>query len=353
MNLKKRILVAPLNWGLGHATRCMPIINALIAQGFEVILASDGSALELLKKEFPTIETVVLPSYNITYPKNKKSLKTKLLKDSFKILQTIKAEKKATKTIVKNYNISGIISDNRFGVRSNKTPSVYITHQINVLSGNLTWLSSKMHQNIIKKYDECWIPDNKEQPNLSGKLGHTNIANITIKYIGLISRFNKQKSSIKYDLMVLLSGPEPQRAVLEKKLLKDLNNYKGKVIFIKGIVEFKQEKNQRKNITIYNFMKSKQLEKAINESQIVLSRSGYTTIMDLAKLNKKAFFIPTPGQFEQGYLAKRLQNLSLVPYCKQEDFNIEKLKQIENFKGFKAFENKTNYKDLFSLFEGK
>jgi len=353
MKSKKRILVAPLNWGLGHATRCIPIINALINHNFEVIIASDGNALELLKQEFSTLKCLEMPSYNIRYSKNKSLLKLKLIKDSPKLLKTIKAEHKYTKTIFEDYKIDGIISDNRFGVYCKNIPSVFITHQINVLSGTTTWLTSKLHQRIIKKFDECWIPDYQGEPNLSGQLGHSDTFNAQLKYIGSLSRFKKQTLPLQYDLLVLLSGPEPQRTHLEEKLLSELKTYKGKIIFIKGIVESTQKKTQIENMIIYNYMTSEQLEKTINESKLVLSRSGYTTIMDLTKLGKKAFFIPTPGQFEQEYLAEKLEIDGLVPFCKQGDFTIKQLEKVINYKGFKDFENYVNYKKLFSLFERK
>jgi len=210
MNSKKRILVAPLHWGLGHATRCIPIINALIEHGFEPIIASDGAALDLLKKEFPKLIYLELPSYNIEYSKKGQSLKLKLFKSIPKILKAIKVEKRVTQTIIKKYKIDGIISDNRFGVFSSKVPSVYITHQLNVLSGNTTWISTKLHQHIIKKYDECWIPDVEGKSNLSGRLGHLKHAPFPLKYLGVISRFEKSKLPVIYDLLVLLSGPEVQ-----------------------------------------------------------------------------------------------------------------------------------------------
>lgn len=149
--MKKRILVAPLNWGLGHATRSIPIIKALIDEGFEPIIASDSVALTLLQKEFPNLSYVELPSYNVTYAKNGKHFKRKFLKDSPKLSKAIKAKKKAIDYVVKNNNISGIISDNRLGVRNKHVPSVFITHQLNVLSGNTSWLSTKVHQKIINK----------------------------------------------------------------------------------------------------------------------------------------------------------------------------------------------------------
>lgn len=348
--MKKRILVAPLNWGLGHATRCVPIINALLNGRFEPILASDGSALMLLRKEFPNLSSVELPSYNITYTKKGKHFKFKLLKDSPKLIKTIKAEKKVIKNIVENNNISGIISDNRLGVYNKKTPSVFITHQLNVLSGSTTWFSTKIHQKFIKNFNICWVPDIKDEPNLSGQLGHAKNFDIPTKYIGPISRFEKKNLKIVNDILVLLSGPEPQRTLLEKNLLLEFKNYNGKVVFVKGVIEKEQNIQVIGNMSIYNFMRSDLLEKTINESNLIISRSGYTTILDLAKLSKKAFFIPTPGQFEQEYLAKRLSDLNLVPSCKQDEFTIKKLENTTNFEGLKYFDFETDFKDLFNLF---
>ncbi len=348
--MKKQILVAPLNWGLGHAARCIPIINALITEGFMPIIASDGVALTLLQKEFPNLLSIELPSYNVTYAKNGKHLKIKLLKDSPKLLKAINAEKQAVKSILEHHDIAGIISDNRLGVRSKKVPSVFITHQLHVLSGSTTWLSTKIHQNIIKKFDACWVPDMEGAINLSGKLGHATSIEIPTKYIGPLSRFTKTDSEIKNDLMVLISGPEPQRTFLEETLLRELKDYTGKVIFVKGIMENEQTIQVNEHMSVYNFMTSSLLEKTINESDLIISRSGYTTVMDLAKLNKKAFFIPTPGQFEQEYLAKRLSEKNLVPSCKQDDFTLKKLDEIPAYNGLKSFDFEVDYKDLFSLF---
>jgi uncharacterized protein (TIGR00661 family) len=347
---KKRIIVAPLNWGLGHATRCIPIINALIKQNFEPIIASDGDALGLLKKEYPKLKAFELPSYNITYPKKATRFKLKLLKDSPHLLKTIKKEKKTIDALVEEEHISGIISDNRFGVRHKHIPSVFITHQLRVLSGSTTWLSSKLHQNIISKFDECWVPDHIGTKNLSGDLGHIKGYKHSVKYLGPLTRFKKLDRHTKYDLMVLLSGPEPQRSYLEQKLLGDLKHYKGNVLFIKGKIEAEQKKETRDNMLVYNFMTSTELEIAINESDLILSRSGYTTIMDLAKLDKKAFFIPTPGQFEQEYLAKKFTEEAVAPSAKQNKFNIKMLANVDDYTGFQSQDYLVNYKKLFGLF---
>lgn len=348
--MKKRILVAPLNWGLGHATRSIPIIKALITHNYTPVIASDGMALKLLQKEFPEISTIELPAYNVTYAKKAKHFKIKLFMDAPKLLKAIKAEREVTKKIVAHEGIDGIISDNRLGVYSKKVPSVFITHQLRVLTGNTTWFSTKVHQKVIKNFNVCWVPDVKDDPNLSGQLGHIDNFDMPLEYLGPLSRFNKKNTPILNDIMVLLSGPEPQRTRLESKLFKVLKPFKGHVVFVKGLIEQKQTVEVSRNMKIYNFMTSELLEKTINESALIISRSGYTTVMDLAKLNKKAFFIPTPGQFEQEYLAKRLTELQLVPSCNQDDFNLKKLDTINTYSGLKAFNFEVDYKRLFSLF---
>ena len=353
MPRQKRILVAPLNWGLGHATRCIPIIKALIEYDFEPVLASDGVALALLQKEFPKLEILKLPSYKIKYAERGKNFKLKMIWDSPKVLKAIAKEKKAIKRIVKNQNIDAIISDNRLGVYYKKVPCVFITHQLNVLSGNTTWFSSRIHQKIIKKFDACWVPDVGGKPNLTGKLGHLKKSKLNIEYLGPLSRFEKEVLPKKFDLLVLLSGPQPQRGMLAEKLLEELKEFSGNVLFVKGKIEERQMVTPllypKASVTVYNFMQSRELQEAINSSKMVLCRSGYTTVMDLAKLEKKAFFIPTPGQYEQEYLAKRLDKKQIVPFSKQEDFRIKDLERVSDYSGLTNFETTLDYAQLFSV----
>jgi UDP-N-acetylglucosamine transferase subunit ALG13 len=195
------------------------------------------------------------------------------------------------------------------------------------------------------------VPDVDTRPNLSGKLGRLKKNLHNIVYIGAISRFEKADLPIKYKLLVVLSGPEPQRTLLEEKLIVELESYVGDILFVKGKVEEQQRIEQVNHITFYNYMNSDQLQLAFNESNLVLCRSGYTTIMDLAKLEKKAFFIPTPGQYEQEYLAKKLKREGLVPYCNQDDFTVDKLFESHIYMGLKGFGKPQNWSKLFSLFE--
>lgn len=266
------------------------------------------------------------------------------------MVEAIREEKRIVKKWIQKYEIDGIISDNRLGVFSNKIPSVFITHQLNVMTGNTTWITSKLHQHIIKKYNACWIPDVNAKLNLTGKLGHLENNSLNLRYLGPLSRMHKMALPIQYDLMIILSGPEPQRGLLEAHLTEEIKRFQGKVVFVKGIIEAEQKKEQVGNVTYYNFMKTRQLEQTFNESKKILCRSGYTTIMDLVKLHKKAFFIPTPGQYEQIYLAEKLQNEGLVPYATQEAFRIENLSQIEQFKGLPEIETTVNWEELFKIF---
>ncbi|MEN1783854.1 MAG: glycosyltransferase [Bacteroidota bacterium] len=351
MEQGKRILIAPLNWGLGHATRCIPIIKALLVHGHTPILASDGVALTLLQKEFPNLEHLTLPSYKITYAEKGKNFKLKMIWDSPKVLKAMTQEKKAIKRIIKAHKIDALISDNRLGVYSKKVPCVFITHQLNVLSGNTTWFSSKMHQKIIKKFQACWVPDVAGKPNLTGKLGHLKKSKLNITYLGPLSRFERKTVPLVYDLMVLLSGPEPQRGMLAEKLLEELKQFSGNVLFVKGKIESEQKVTtlnyDNAVVTVYNFMQSEALAEALQAGSLVLCRSGYTTVMDLAKLEKKAFFIPTPGQYEQEYLAKRLDKKGIVPYATQEAFTLADLKRVSHYSGLTQFESTLDYSSLF------
>lgn len=348
--MRKKILVAPLNWGLGHATRCIPIINALKLNGFEPVIASDGAALELLKVEFPDLLHLELPPYNIRYSKSKRFFKWKLLTQVPKIITAIRQEKKTIAKWEKDYNLDGIISDNRFGVRSSKLPSVFMTHQLKVISGKTTWLTTLINSYFIKSFDEYWIPDDQSIHDLSGDLGHQNVPENNVKYLGTLSRLEKKDIPLKYDLFVILSGPEPQRTFLEEKLRTELKSYSGNVLFVKGKMEKEQKIEKIDNFHIYNFMTSIQVEKAYNESEKVLCRSGYTTIMDLAKLNKKVFFIPTPGQSEQEYLAKKFKLEGVAPYCKQDNFTVDKLSKIDLYRGFQNYNSIQDWDQIFSVF---
>lgn len=356
MSKNKTILVAPIHWGLGHASRSIPIINKLLDQNFQVIIASDGAALLLLQKEFPDLETIKLPSYNIRYPRKGWFFKWKMIASLPSFHKTMKAEKEAIERIIDEKQIDGIISDGRFGVYSSRVPSVYITHQLNVITGTTTLLSRRMHQKLIENFDICWVPDySPSTKNFSGRLSHSE-GNLPfpIRYIGTLSRFTKRKLPVDIDILVLLSGPEPQRTRLEKKLLNELKESDKNILIVQGIVSEEQQWKEIGSIKVVNYMGSEELEETLNRSDIIVSRSGYSTIMDLVALEKKAFFIPTPGQYEQEYLANRLKRHGVVPATTQDKFKLEHLDQCQLFDGLKPVTNETiDWENLFSLFYSK
>lgn len=351
--MRKKILVAPLNWGLGHATRCIPIINALIKYNYLPIIASDGAALKLLKHEFPNLQTIELPSYNITYSTSTKGFRWALLKNMPQIRAAVEKEHQITKSIVDNENILGIISDNRFGVYNQNIPSVYMTHQLQVLSGWSTWFSTKIHQSIIKKFDACWIPDYEQTPYLSGIMGHDKSFKNSITYLGPLSRFENSPLNMTFDVLIILSGPEPQRQLLEDKLRIVFQEYSGQVIMVRGVVEDFLTQETVNHMTIYNYLTSDALNELILKSRYILARSGYTSIMDLMHLKAKAFFIPTPGQWEQEYLAHELQRQKLAPYCNQDDFDLKEFSRILEFQAMQVSKSAIDFDHLFRLFQGE
>ena len=344
----KKIIIAPLNWGLGHATRCVPIIKELLKTNFLPIIASDGDALLFLRSEFPTLDFIVLPSYNISYGKN---LKWNLFKKIPKILKAVKQENRIISQYLNaNADVIGIISDNRFGVHSNKVPSVYITHQINVFSGFFTSLTSYFHQLVIKKYQECWIPD-EENSLVSGKLSLTS-KNLNQKYIGVLSRFKKQDIPKTIDILIILSGPEPNRSYLENKLLTSFNKSSKQICLIQGKIEETQKITYINTIKIVNFMLSDELEKTINSSDKIICRAGYSSILDLISLEKKAILIPTKNQTEQEYLAEYLEKNKYFSFIKEDEIDETILELNPLQKGKNILKNQLD-SSLFGLFQSK
>ena len=331
----KNVLIAPLNWGLGHASRCIPIIRQQISYGNRVVIASDGASLTLLRKEFPNLESEELPSYNITYPNKGDQLIWHLLKMSNKIMSAIKEENVLLAKLVDKYNLDLIISDNRFGMHHTDVFSVYITHQTNIQAGKLSVIANKVHEYFMSKFNEIWIPDYEGEDSLAGNLSKYGGSKIA-KYIGVQSRFTFDENVKERDkILVVLSGPEPQRTYLEEIILSELESVEKEIVLVQGKVENFQKKRNNKNSTIYNFLTSNDLEREMKESSLVIARSGYSTMMDLKVLKKKAFFIPTPGQGEQLYLAKYLKSKKICDYACQDDFSLKDvINSKESYKGF-------------------
>ncbi len=310
---KKTCIVAPLHWGLGHATRCIPIIKALMHRNCEVHIASDGASLKILKQNFPNLVAHQLPGYNIQYAP--KALMTKLVLQIPKIFQTIRAEQVHIQKLVQGIKPDFIISDNRYGIYSQGIVSILICHQWNIPFANplVALAANTAHRRLFKNFDLLWVPDHPSPHDLGGKM--TN--NITVKhrYIGHLSRFvTTNVTPNKNNILAILSGPEPQRTILENLLIKKLKNLdhynshivQGKIKGPEAQTTFLSDKLQ-----ITNYLNTKRLEQAIQKAQIIITRAGYSSVMDLTSLRKKAILIPTPGQIEQEYLAK---------YCSEKKY---------------------------------
>ncbi len=349
MKTKKRILVAPLDWGIGHATRCIPIINALIRHNYEVIIAADGRPMHLLSSEFSNLEIIRLKGYNIKYPVYLPMSMSMLLQIP-KLLWNIKRENNMLNEIIENYKIDGVISDNRFGLYSSKVPSVFITHQLEIQSPYFADYIKKFNYKCINQFDACWVMDDKKN-NLAGNLSNPKIKPKKTIYIGAQSRFIYQDTEKKYDFLAIVSGPETQRKMLEKELIKALKERKETSLIVLGKPELNKSEKIG-NLTIKSHLNTKKLNQVISESNLIICRSGYSTIMDLARLAKRALFIPTPGQTELEYLAERFYKKGTCYYQEQHQFDfgkaIEKSKKYAGFSKIKF--QSTNWEKLFSLF---
>ena len=349
MNTKKRILVAPLDWGIGHATRCIPIIKALIAHQFEVVIAADSRPLHLLTTEFPNLEMIRFSGYDIKYPKFL-PMSISMLLQSPKILLALKKEHQLLEKIIEDYAIDGVISDNRYGLYNKKVPTVFITHQLQIQSPYFSNFIKDFNYKYINKFDACWVMDD-EKINLAGDLSTPRILPSNTTYIGAQARFEKWEEEKKYDFLAIVSGPEPQRTILEKGLIKALKDREEKSIIVLGKPELNTSE-QLGNLTIKSHLNAKDLNTAILQSDLIICRPGYSTIMDLAKLGKKAIFIPTPGQTEQEYLVENFMQKGICFAQNQSDFDLQTaLDKSIAFTGFtNTGNNNTNWEKLFFLF---
>jgi uncharacterized protein (TIGR00661 family) len=351
---KSRVLVAPLDWGLGHATRCIPIINRLLQLDCEVIIAANGPCRFLLEKEFQNLTILDLKGYNIHYSRKKYWMPVKLFLQFPKLFFTVYSEHAWLKKIVKQYSIDAVISDNRLGFYHKNISCVYITHQLKIKTGNwfAEWLAQKIHYRFINKYNECWVPDAAGLINLAGELSHPAILpKVPVKYLGPLSRFEKTPAEIKYDLAIILSGPEPQRTVFEKIVLKDLENHSGRALLIRGLPTDTTLLKTTSSLEIQNHLPAIELNRVIIQSKIIISRSGYTTVMDLIKLQKRAILVPTPGQTEQEHLAGYLLKQGLFLCVEQESFSLSvALNKSEDFSFIKRKFPQTGYEKVIEGF---
>ena len=325
----EKILVAPLDWGMGHATRCIPVVNALLYNGYKVIMAASPKQKIFLQAEFPQMEFIELKGYDINYSRQRWLFAVKLLTQVPKVLRTIKHEHQWLNKIIDEHQIDLVISDNRFGLYTKKCPCVFISHQLNV-KAPFSWIEyvlRKLNYIYFNRFTTCWIPDVATDKNISGILSHPkNLPQIPVHYIGLLSRFNKDDNvPKKYDYCFVLSGPEPQRTILEKIILNDIDKISAAILLVRGLPSSKEFISSSPHVTIINHLPGNELQHAFMQSEYIISRSGYTTVMEILSLQKKSILIPTPGQTEQEYLSEILQQQQLCLSVPQHQFQLEQV----------------------------
>jgi UDP:flavonoid glycosyltransferase YjiC (YdhE family) len=319
-----RYLVAPLNWGLGHASRCIPIIKALQRRGHEVHLASDGAALQLLRAEFPELPIHQLPAWDIRY--DTANMIWNIARQLPGLLYAIAAERRATTQLMHQYQFDTIISDNRYGCFHRKANSILLTHQLHLqLPAALKWPVQRLLKKAFSNFNALWVPDVDGRPNLAGALAHGTPMHAHTHYIGVLSRMQAglRPVSIVYDMAIVLSGPEPQRTYFEQRLLEQVVALPYRCIVVQGQTHHKRHFFAAEHVEVVSYMTTVDLNQVLLSSKVVVCRSGYSSIMDLAVLGKQAILIPTPGQTEQEYLGNYFATEKVFLMQQQHKINIE------------------------------
>jgi hypothetical protein len=331
---KKKVIICPLDWGLGHASRMIPVVHRYLAGGHVVILGVSGKSGDLLKSTFPELLCIPLPSPAIRYTgKGKWLIPLLLCQMPGMILSAIK-EHRRIQNIVEEHHMDTIVSDNRYGLFCRQAYCIFVTHQVSpVLPLLLRWAEYPVYRiirNIIHRYNECWIPDNSDQElNLSGKLSHRFKLPRNARYVGILSRFKALESEYipelteRYELVFILSGPEPQLSNLYELFLTLALKIRKKILIITG---FKQEFRpfeipEDGQITLVSHLEPLPFSQVLIHSRAIICRSGYSGIMDLVALGKTALLVPTPGQPEQEYLAEYLSQKGCFTRILQDELD--------------------------------
>jgi UDP-N-acetylglucosamine transferase subunit ALG13 len=303
-----KILISPLDWGLGHTTRCVPIIRELIKQGNEVILGATAISEKIFAEEFPGLQRVIVPSYGIEYSAVLPAWAGILL-DYRRLKRIVSEENELVEKITKDLKIDIVISDNRFGFRASHTKNIIITHQLWIKSPVMEKTANSLNHAYLKNFNEVWVPDTAdEKNNLSGDLCHNRKFDFPVRYIGLLSRYHYMEPSGEKPFLFsfIISGPEPRRTSFEEEAIEYVNQYKGKFALVRGTTKQIAHKVKSISCEVFDLPTKAEMERIISNSRMVVSRSGYSTMMDLVIMKKPAFIMPTHGQTEQVYLGHHL-----------------------------------------------
>lgn len=323
---RRRILLCPLDWGLGHASRCVPIVEAALGLGIEVEIAGSGAAQRLLQRQFPNLIYHALPSYRVRYPVRSPVVNFLLMLPN--LLYAVLGERRVLQKLLSAKPYDLIISDNRLGCYSRRVHCVYLTHQLR-FAFRQKWMSviaGRMHAFWYRRFDEIWVPDFPPPDNLSGELAVPLPADKPV-YLGPLSHLSGvslAQNNIQYGAAAILSGPEPQRSLLEREILEQFSQLSGHYLLVRGLPKGENIDSPADHIKIISFVSAKEIAQIIAQSRLIICRSGYSSIMDLQVLQKKALLIPTPGQPEQEYLASWHVNKGQFLVQEQGKLNIKK-----------------------------
>ena len=314
-------MICPLDWGLGHTTRCIPLIKFFLKNQWRVIVGCEvpSAAHSLLSHEFPAIQFVDLPGYHVQYAQTTAFFAFKMAAQLPKIFFAIKKENNWLQKTISKFNVDLVVSDNRYGLHTKKCPCIFITHQLRIKAPNhfLENILQKINYRLINRFSMCWVPDfplNKDNPEknggIAGELSHPALSpKIPVQYIGVLNREGRLLPNFnKYKFLILLSGPEPQRSLLEEKLVQWVRQINEPVLLARGKPGSTDTINAPINCTVINHLTLDELETAFYSCEYVIARSGYTTVMEILARKKKSILIPTPGQTEQEYLADHLMS---------------------------------------------
>lgn len=328
---KYRVLVCPLGWGLGHASRLVPVIAQLQNKECEVIIAGDNLQLKYLLTFFPGIENIHFPSFSVRYAKGSVQIfpiiRVALILPFITIREHLRLKK-----IIRAQKIQIVISDNRYGLWHKDIKTVIITHQLKVIPPKpfsfLESLITYFIKLIICKYDYCWVPDYSGEKSISGKLSHVKTQLPNIRFIGLLSRFQgirSDKHQPRWDLVGISSGPSPQREIFIKLLETLAYKHNLRTLIIKGNPLEGNGILHKDLISYAGHLENEEFAGALFSTRYLITRSGYSTIMDLLTLGISCLIIPTPGQTEQEYLSLHLSEEGFFNTCNQskmEDVDI-------------------------------
>ncbi len=303
---KNRILVAPLDWGMGHATRCIPLIRKLQQQGAEVLVAVPQTLETRLRQSLSNVQFISLKGYEIRYHQCI-PVWLSVFFQVFKIRRAIRDEHRWIMEQADTLKIDQIISDNRYGLWHPSLHSILLSHQLQPIAPFGGWFAKKIIQRIMRQllrnFDEIHVPDYAGPNRLSGRLSVPFEGLPPVKYIGPLSRFTcaAKEEIIPNTLLAILSGPEPHYSRFYQSM-KEKALQEG---FVFRALGWKIPEQAAGADVLLN-LSDEQFAKEVAQAEKIVCAAGYSTLCDLHVLGRKAELFPTPGQTEQKYLSKNV-----------------------------------------------